>query len=207
MKRLELEQLIEHEIYEYLKNLQEKSVPEPYDRKKRRRMSSAQVSDRDKVGKKMKGNAKTVARFKKKYGDDWESYLWRSATSKALGGGFKKKSNTSDTAPSSTDSSDKGSPAKKKSTKIRSSSKKSKKKPRNKSDIKLNPSQKRNADAMYKQLKRLSGVNESVFMNYVQKLDERFSILAETQVAFDGPLMKKILHKMVEKLKPAGEQQ
>ena len=90
MKRVELEEIIEEEIHNYLHSLEEKSVPQPYDRKKARKMSSSQISKRDKIGKKMKGNTKTVARFKKKYGDEWEDYLWASASSIALGGGFKK---------------------------------------------------------------------------------------------------------------------
>jgi 3-methyladenine DNA glycosylase Tag len=191
MKRSELEEMIEEEIYKYL---QEKSVPQPYDRSKARKMSKPQISNREKIGKKMKSNAKTVARFKKKYGDEWEDYLWAAASSRALGGGFKKKDGESKESP-------------KKSPKKSASKPKSEKKPRNKSDIKLTPAQKKNSDAMYKQLKRLSGVDETTFMNYVQKLDDKFSTLTENHANFDGPLMKKILHIMVEKLKPTGVQQ
>jgi hypothetical protein len=104
MKRSELEEIIKEEIYKIIneirfmhdESLDEKSVPQPYDRKNRRRMSAAQITKRDDIGKKMKGNAKTVARFKKKYGDEWEDYLWASASSIALGGGFKKKDGSSD---------------------------------------------------------------------------------------------------------------
>lgn len=193
MKRSELEGTIEEEIYKYL---EEKSVPQPYDRKKARKMSKAQISDRDKVGKKMKSNPKTVARFRKKYGDEWEDYLWAAASSQALGGGFKKKGGSSGKKSASKP---------KKKTPKKSTPAKSEKKPRNKSDVKLTPSQKKNADAMYKQLKRLSGVDEVAFKNYVQKLDETFSTLSESHTNFDGPLMKKILHKMVETLQPTGE--
>lgn len=85
MKRSELESIIEEEIYKYLG---EKSVPEPYNRKSppRRPMNSSQVTDRDKIGKSMENNKKVVARFKKKFGKDWESYLWAAATNKAMGG-------------------------------------------------------------------------------------------------------------------------
>ena len=106
MKRSELEEIIKEEIYKIIneirfmsdESLDEKTVP-PYTketRKNRRRMSPAQITKRDDIGKKMKGNAKTVARFKKKYGDEWEDYLWASASSIALGGGFKKKDGSSD---------------------------------------------------------------------------------------------------------------
>lgn len=95
MKRSQLEEIIREEIYKTLAeidaldepSLDEKSVPEPYNRKKRRRMSDAEVESRDSIGKRIKGNKKAVAKFKKKYGSDWESYLWASATSRALKGG------------------------------------------------------------------------------------------------------------------------
>lgn len=95
MKRSQLEEIIREEIYKTLaeievfndSSLDEKSVPEPYDRKKRRRMSDSQIKARDSIGKKIKNNQKAVAKFKKKYGSDWESYLWASATSRAIKGG------------------------------------------------------------------------------------------------------------------------
>jgi hypothetical protein len=90
MKRSQLEEIIEEELYKYFAEqtvLDEKSVPEPYDRKNRRRMSDSQIDARDSIGKKIKKNKKAVAKFKKKYGSDWESYLWASATSKAIKGG------------------------------------------------------------------------------------------------------------------------
>lgn len=195
MKRSELEEIIEEEIYNYL---DEKSVPQPYDRKKARRMSKAQISNRDKIGKKMKKNPKVVARFRKKYGDEWEDYLWASASGRALGGGFKKKGGSSGTKSS------------KSKTKKKSSTTPTKK-PRNKSDIKLTPDQKRNADAMYKQLQRAAKkdgrLDEQSLVTYVNKLEEKLTILSETHQNFDGNLMKKILHKMVEKITATGENQ
>lgn len=95
MKRSQLEEIIREEIYKTLAeievlgepSLDEKSVPQPYNRKNRRRMSDDQIESRDSIGKKIKGNKKAVAKFKKKYGSDWESYLWASATSRAIKGG------------------------------------------------------------------------------------------------------------------------
>lgn len=84
MKLSELKNIIREELQNVLNSLQEKSVPEPYDRKKRRRMNRSQISKRDKIGKAMERKEKVVAKFKKKFGDDWKSYLWASATSKAL---------------------------------------------------------------------------------------------------------------------------
>lgn len=193
MKRGELEEIIEEELHKYLS---EKSVPQPYDRKNRRRMSKAQISNRDKIGKKMKKNPKVVARFRKKYGDDWESYLWASASSRALGGGFKKKGGSSESKP-------------KKSNTKKKPSTTAAKKPRNKSDVKLNPDQKKNADAMYKQLQRLAkkdgNLDERALTAYVNKLEEKLTMLSESHVNFDGDLMKKLLHKMVEKITTVGE--
>lgn len=203
MNRGQLEEIIIEELYKTInemrfetdESLDEKSVPQPYDRKNRRRMSKSQISNRDKIGKKMKRNPKVVARFRKKYGDEWEDYLWASASSRALGGGFKKKGGSSSSKP--------------KTSKPKKKSSSPAKKPRNKSDVKLNPSQKRNADAMYKQLQRLAkkdgSLNEIALKNYVDKLDEKFTVLSETHTNFDGILMKKLLHKMVEKITTTGD--
>lgn len=95
MNRSQLEEIIREEIYKTLaeikvftqSSLDEKSVPVPYDRKNRRRMSDSQIEARDSIGKKIKNNKKAVAKFKKKYGGDWESYLWATATSRAITGG------------------------------------------------------------------------------------------------------------------------
>lgn len=97
MKRSELEEIIMEEIYKTLHEervmnelqLDEKSVPEPYNRKGRRRMTGSQIARRDKIGKAMKANKKIVAQFKKKHGPEWIDYLWATATGKALQGGEK----------------------------------------------------------------------------------------------------------------------
>ena len=82
MKRSELESIIEEEIYKYL---QEKSVPEPYDRKNKRKMTGGEIGERDTIGKSMEKSKSAVKYFKKKFGKDWKSYLWASATNKAMG--------------------------------------------------------------------------------------------------------------------------
>lgn len=92
MKRSQLEEMIEEELHNYFAEMtavDEKSVPEPYNRKSppRRQMTDSQIEDRKSIGNKMKKNKKVVARFKKKHGADWESYLWASASSIALKGG------------------------------------------------------------------------------------------------------------------------
>jgi hypothetical protein len=95
MKRVELEEIIQEEIYKVLaeirtlqpETLDEKSVPQPYDRKNRKKMNGSQISRRDSIGKAMKKNKKVVAKFKKKHGSEWEDYLWATATSRAIKGG------------------------------------------------------------------------------------------------------------------------
>lgn len=91
-----LEEIIIEEIYKYIAEivvlgpeLDEKSVPEPYNRKSppRRKMSSAQIRRRDKIGKAMKEKPASVRYFKKNFGGDWEYYMWATATNKAIEGG------------------------------------------------------------------------------------------------------------------------
>jgi len=190
MKRSELEEIIEQEIYEYSNGLEEKSVPQPYDRKKARKMSSSQVSDRDKIGKKMKANPKTVARFRKKYGDEWEDYLWASASSRALGGGFKKKGGSSKSTPKKS--------AKKSTPKSSTPAKKREK-------IDLTPAQRNVARGMQRDLKKLGALDEQKFYEYVTALDKRFSMLHESQSHINGGLMKKILYKIVNRIKPSED--
>ncbi len=91
MKRSQLEEIITEELYKYIAELaafgdtmDEKSVPPPYNRKERRRMTKAQIKKRDVIGKSMKNRPAAVKYFKKKFGDDWEYYLWASATNKAV---------------------------------------------------------------------------------------------------------------------------
>ena len=70
MKRSQLEEIIREEIYKTLAeievlgepSLDEKSVPQPYNRKNRRRMSDDQIESRDSIGKKIKGNKKADSR-------------------------------------------------------------------------------------------------------------------------------------------------
>lgn len=64
--------------------IDEKSVPQPYDRNKARKMSSSQVEKRKKIGRDMLANEKTVSKFRKKYGDEWKDYLWAAASSAAF---------------------------------------------------------------------------------------------------------------------------
>ena len=70
--------------------LDEKSVPQPYNRKAARKMTKSQVEKRKKIGKSMESDEKIVSKFRKKYGDDWKSYLWAAATSAA----FREKGST-----------------------------------------------------------------------------------------------------------------
>lgn len=95
MKYSALVEIITEELYKYMaemavfKELDEKSVPEPYNRNSppRRKMTSSQISRRDRIGKGMKKKPAAVKYFKKKFGSDWEYYLWASATNKAIKGG------------------------------------------------------------------------------------------------------------------------
>lgn len=96
MKRSELEEIIIEELYKYIAevalvdaDLDEKSVPEPYNRKSppRRKMTATQVKRRDTIGKSMKERPAAVKYFKKKFDKDWEYYLWAAATNKAIKGG------------------------------------------------------------------------------------------------------------------------
>ena len=66
--------------------LNEKSVPEPYNRKSppRRPMSKSQIDLRKKIGNAMMRDEKKVSYFRKKHGDDWKSYLWAAASSAAF---------------------------------------------------------------------------------------------------------------------------
>jgi hypothetical protein len=50
-------------------------------------MSAGQIAKRDKIGKAMINEPTVVAKFKDDYGDDWESYIWATATNVAMGGG------------------------------------------------------------------------------------------------------------------------
>jgi hypothetical protein len=64
--------------------LDEKSVPQPYDRKSARKMNKGQIEKRKQIGRDMMANEKTVSKFRKKYGDEWKDYLWAAASSAAF---------------------------------------------------------------------------------------------------------------------------
>jgi hypothetical protein len=64
--------------------LDEKSVPQPYNRKSARKMSKSQVELRKKIGQAMMRDEKKVSKFRKKYGDEWKDYLWASASAAAF---------------------------------------------------------------------------------------------------------------------------
>lgn len=61
--------------------LDEKSVPQPYNRNGARKMSKSQVELRKRIGKAMMRDEKKVSKFRKKYGDEWKDYLWAAASS------------------------------------------------------------------------------------------------------------------------------
>lgn len=90
MKVSELKSLIREMIYEAINQIdgkiEEKSVPEPYDRKSRRRMTASQIARREKIGRAMEKNKSTVRRLQDKHGDEWRDYLWAIASGKALQG-------------------------------------------------------------------------------------------------------------------------
>jgi hypothetical protein len=75
---------VHEEVCEGAGCLDEKSVPQPYDRKKARKMTASQVEKRKKIGRDMMSNEKTVSKFRKKYGDEWKDYLWAAASSAAF---------------------------------------------------------------------------------------------------------------------------
>ena len=70
--------------------LDEKSVPQPYNRKAASKMTKAQIEKRKKIGQGMMDSEKTVAKFRKNYGQDWKDYLWAAATSAAFRDSEKK---------------------------------------------------------------------------------------------------------------------
>ena len=76
--------LAHEEICEGEGCIEEKSVPQPYNRKGARKMSKSQVEKRQKIGREMLGNEKTVDKFRKQYGQDWKDYLWAAASAAAF---------------------------------------------------------------------------------------------------------------------------
>lgn len=83
MKIAELKSLIKEELF---KAISEKSVPQPYDRNNARPMSAAQIKRRDKIGNAILASPEHTKYFKKIFKDEWEDYLWATATNKALKG-------------------------------------------------------------------------------------------------------------------------
>jgi hypothetical protein len=77
---------IETILSETIKKVEEKSVPQPYDRKSARKMTASQIARRDTIGNAMLNNQSTVKYFKKMHGSEWEDYLWATASGKALQG-------------------------------------------------------------------------------------------------------------------------
>lgn len=70
-------------------NLEEKSVPEPYNRNSppRREMTQSQIAKRDKIGNAMLNNKSTVKRFKEEHGEEWQDYIWATASGIVLNKG------------------------------------------------------------------------------------------------------------------------
>jgi len=85
----ELRQIVREVVTEMMTNgeLAERTVAS---RTPPRKMTPAQVVKRDGIGKKMKEKPAAVKYFKKKFGDDWEYYLWAVATNRAIDGGKEK---------------------------------------------------------------------------------------------------------------------
>lgn len=82
---------VHEEICEGEGCLDEKSVPQPYDRKGARKMTRSQVELRKKIGQAMMRDEKKVSKFRKKYGDEWKDYLWASASAAAFRQSGSKK--------------------------------------------------------------------------------------------------------------------
>ena len=76
--------LAHEEICEGEGCLDEKSVPQPYDRKGARKMAKSQIALRKKIGMAMMRDEKKVSKFRKKYGDEWKDYMWAAASSAAF---------------------------------------------------------------------------------------------------------------------------
>lgn len=89
MTKEEILRIIREEIQSVLEEMQHKSEEELDERtiasrEPPRKMTPKQVSGRDKVGKKLLGNKRSVSYFKKKFGKDWKSYLYATATNQAI---------------------------------------------------------------------------------------------------------------------------
>jgi hypothetical protein len=84
LKSMESPEKMEDSICEGEGCLDEKSVPQPYDRTKARKMTKSQVDLRKKIGQAMMRDEKKVSKFRKKYGDEWKDYIWAAASSAAF---------------------------------------------------------------------------------------------------------------------------
>ena len=92
MKRSRLEEIIQEELYKYLAEkaiLGEEDVDERTvaSHEPPRKMTRSQVRNRDNIGKKLKAKPSVVKYYKRKFGSDWEYYLWATATNKAIASG------------------------------------------------------------------------------------------------------------------------
>jgi len=76
--------LVHEEMCEGEGCLDEKSVPQPYDRKSARKMTKSQIDLRKSIGQAMMRDEKKVSQFRKKHGDEWKDYLWAAASAAAF---------------------------------------------------------------------------------------------------------------------------
>ena len=95
MTKNELLELIREELAVVLQEMQKPEEQELDERtvasrEPPRKMNKKQVTKRDKVGKTLLKNKRSVRYFKNKFGDDWKSYLYATATNKAISGKKKK---------------------------------------------------------------------------------------------------------------------
>ncbi len=84
MTRDELLEIVREELEAELK---ERTVAR---REPPRKMDKSQVKTRDSVGKKLLKNKRSIRYFKDKFGDDWKSYLYATATNISIDGKKRK---------------------------------------------------------------------------------------------------------------------
>jgi hypothetical protein len=95
MTKDELLEMIREELAVVLQEMQKPEEQELDERtvasrEPPRKMNKKQVTKRDKVGKTLLKNKRSVRYFKNKFGDDWKSYLYATAKNKAISGKKKK---------------------------------------------------------------------------------------------------------------------
>jgi len=90
MTKDELLEIIREELEAELaeRTLDERTVAS---REPPRKMTKGQVQGRDKIGKKLLKNKRSFRYFKDKFGDDGKSYLYATATNRAIDSKKKKK--------------------------------------------------------------------------------------------------------------------